>query len=166
MVEEETTSLDIANYFIEKSSNSEGITHLKLQKLVYCAQGWWLAYAKEGLVEGKLFNELPQAWNYGPVYEFLYGVLKVSKQHYQPIQLEPLQEPKASLPERTQKFLDWVYARYQSVSGIGMTDLTHKEGTPWHAVTKGGKEVKFAQAISESLIAEEFSSLLVELRGK
>lgn len=64
---------DVARLFIEiaASRNKDGggdlMTNLRLQKLLYFAQGWHLArYGKP------LFNEPIDAWKYGPVVPAVY----------------------------------------------------------------------------------------------
>ena len=70
------SAIDIAIWFILKNNAEvleheatnddyevyEGITHLKLQKLLYYAQGVCLA-----ITGNTLFNEEIQAWQHGPV---------------------------------------------------------------------------------------------------
>ena len=56
------TCLDVAEYFLSKSEVDAGdvITNLKLQKLVYYAQGFSLAINNR-----PLFNEQIRAWQHG-----------------------------------------------------------------------------------------------------
>lgn len=44
------------------------LTPMKLQKILYYLQAWHIAYFDKKL----LFEELPQAWNSGPVYETIF----------------------------------------------------------------------------------------------
>ena len=67
------TCFDVADYFLSKTDEEAGdvISNLKLQKLVYYAQGFTLA------VTGKpLFNEEIEAWQHGPVVPDLYHKYK------------------------------------------------------------------------------------------
>jgi uncharacterized phage-associated protein len=68
-----TTVFQVADYFLAKSDTSDGdrITHLKLQKLVYYAQGFTIA-----ILDRPLFEELIMAWKHGPVCEALYNKYK------------------------------------------------------------------------------------------
>jgi uncharacterized phage-associated protein len=63
--------LAAANFLIIEFGKVRGIEHMKLQKLVYCAHGWWLT-----AFDSSFLNERPQIWRYGPVFESLYHVLK------------------------------------------------------------------------------------------
>lgn len=68
------TAIDIANYFLVLVNREEGdaITHLKLQKLLYFAQGASLV-----LLNKPLFNEPLKAWPYGPVSQSVFNQFKV-----------------------------------------------------------------------------------------
>lgn len=81
--------VNVANYFLllnkrryEKISSEDDkdsrfqteadmITHLKLQKLVYYAQGLYLAYFNK-----PLFTQSVEAWRHGPVVNDLYHIFK------------------------------------------------------------------------------------------
>ena len=63
------TCYDIAKYFLAQADEEIGdlISNLKLQKLVYYAQGFYLALHDEAL-----FPEDIEAWTHGPVVPVLY----------------------------------------------------------------------------------------------
>lgn len=63
------TALDVATWFLGNIDRSAGdsITHLKLQKLVYYAQAWSLAF-----LDKPMFDEDIQAWAHGPVAPSVY----------------------------------------------------------------------------------------------
>jgi uncharacterized phage-associated protein len=65
--------LALANEFIVRFKPGEGIEHMKLQKLVYCANGWWLVFNPNQ----PLVNKAPEVWKFGPVFPSLYHVMKV-----------------------------------------------------------------------------------------
>src|SRR5690625_7450110 len=64
---------EIADYFIELSTpgTKENITNLKLQKLLYYAQGEYVAHNEESNDE-ILFNDRIEAWKHGPVVPEVY----------------------------------------------------------------------------------------------
>jgi hypothetical protein len=62
--------LALANEFIVMSA-SRGAEHMKLQKLVYFAYGWWLTGHSD-----RITTEPPQVWKFGPVFESLYHELR------------------------------------------------------------------------------------------
>lgn len=162
------TPLAVANTFIEKFGASGGIEHMKLQKLVYCAYGWWLAVNEPGNV---LTSEGPEMWKHGPVFDSLYRSLKVfgSRAITQP----KSNRPDAAAPivdpddEHTRSFIDWVWGRYGHLSGFALSDMTHKEGTPWSRVAKeNGYRVPRNMEIPDDYIREEFTQLLEGLNGR
>ena len=64
----------IANYFLGLAdAEKKPISHLKIQKLVYIAHGWYLAIKGEPLVG----DEYAEAWQYGPVFPSLYHEFKI-----------------------------------------------------------------------------------------
>jgi len=64
MTEFQTNVFDIADYILQKQGP---MSAMKLQKLVYYAQAWSLAWT-----DTPLFNEDIQAWSKGPVVPALY----------------------------------------------------------------------------------------------
>ena len=64
---------DVANWFLAKADYEAGdvITPLKLQKLLYYAQGWTLA-----ILNKNLFEEDFQAWTHGPAIPSIYRKYK------------------------------------------------------------------------------------------
>ena len=68
---------DVADFFINlASADQDSLTHLKLQKLCYYAQGWHLA------LQGKpLFAARLEAWAHGPVAPVLYDRFKPIRYH-------------------------------------------------------------------------------------
>lgn len=117
---------EIANYFIwrenENEEFGENITNLKLQKLVYYAQGFHLAWYGE-----PLFPDSIEAWAHGPVVPPLYF-------KYQKYGAKPLTTPEgfdpAAINNETRRLLDEVYQVYGQYSAWGLRNLTHEE-VPW-----------------------------------
>jgi uncharacterized phage-associated protein len=66
-------AIDVANYFLSKADPEAGdvISNLKLQKLLYYAQGFHLAIYGE-----RLFIEQIKAWKHGPVVPDIYHHFK------------------------------------------------------------------------------------------
>lgn len=122
------TSQDVANYFLVKASRDddneerEGITHLKLQKLVYYAQGFYLA--TKGV---PLFEEDIVAWKHGPVVRALFDTYKGCGSS--PIDAPADFDPQ-SIPGDVRDFLDEVYEVYGQFSAWRLREMTH-EDPPW-----------------------------------
>jgi uncharacterized phage-associated protein len=97
-----------------------GITHLKLQKLLYYAQGAALALTGEPLFDDEIY-----AWKHGPVVLSVYQAYKKHKDA--PI----LPKHKATtLPTFQQQFVSEVYAKYRRFDASDLVRMTHKE-QPW-----------------------------------
>lgn len=120
------TAQDVANYFIwrvnEDEDSGDNITNLKLQKLVYYAQGFNLAWYGE-----PLFPEPIEAWTHGPVVRSLY--FDYSSYGANPIPT-PVDFDPASIDSRTRQLLEEVYSVYGQYSAWGLRNLTHDE-PPW-----------------------------------
>ena len=71
----------IANWFLSNIDRESGdsITHLKLQKLLYYAQAWYMVLT-ENESEPILFEEKIEAWTHGPVVREVYN--KYSEMRY------------------------------------------------------------------------------------
>ena len=107
------------------------ITHLKLQKLFYFAQGWHLACIKKSL-----FDEDLQAWDHGPVVFPLYkkcrgaGPYNVIKQDLFPKKTEKITGESLEL-------LKAVFKQYKQYSGTALEFISHQH-KPWQiAYSKG-----------------------------
>ena len=119
------TAHDVANYFLSLVDEEAGdsLSNLKLQKLVYYAQGFQLA-----LTGKPLFPEQIEAWEHGPVVSSLY---RNFKQHG----AEQIPAPEGGV-DRSQyspeiaDLLDEVYSVYGQFSASKLRGMTHEE-PPW-----------------------------------
>lgn len=86
----ENTARQVADYVIAfLAEHGDPTTNLKLQKLLYYSQAWYLA-----LYDLPLFDDRIEAWVHGPVVPPVYGAFKGKE--WQPI--VPMAMPK--LPEK------------------------------------------------------------------
>ncbi|MBF9052338.1 DUF4065 domain-containing protein [Roseobacter sp. HKCCD9010] len=100
------------------------LTPMQLMKLVYISYGWFLAMRGE-----KLFHDRIEAWKYGPVIPNLYHATKHFRGDIIPhtmISNAPLTHPEM------ENFIGGVVDGYADYSGIALSNLTHRSGTPWH----------------------------------
>jgi uncharacterized phage-associated protein len=112
---------DIASYILQLSAdNGDKITPLKLEKLLYYAQGTYLALTHETLFEDEVL-----AWKHGPVIYSIYK--KYQKYGDSPI---PLEETMSELDEQTEAIISAVYTKYREFSPWQLVDKTHQE-SPW-----------------------------------
>lgn len=141
---------NIAEYFLVLGAE-EGdlISNLKIQKLVYYAQGFHLALNDEAL-----FNEPIKAWEHGPVVPSLYHDFKEHGSN--PISPDPDFDT-TSIDEDTQDVLNEVYAVYGQFSAWKLRNMTHDE-PPWRdAYAKAP-----GTTIPRQALKEYFQTRLVE----
>lgn len=145
----------IADYFLSLAEPETGdaMTHLRLQKLAYYAQGWHLALTGRPLFP----NEL-EAWPHGPVSPALFSRFKGYK-----FDIIPRTEIKADLSKidsATRKILDDVWRVYGQFTAKRLEEMTHSE-RPWIEARAGlAPEEKSNNKISQNVMREYFSSVL------
>jgi uncharacterized phage-associated protein len=136
------TAAHIARYFIWRvnldAEYGENISNLRLQKLLYYAQGFSLAL--RGI---PLFDEPIEAWAHGPVVRALF--LDYSGFGAQPLPTPQNVDPN-EFDSETRELLEEVYSVYGQFSAWGLRNLTHEE-SPWQD-TPPGEEIEH-QAMRE-----------------
>lgn len=152
--------LAIANSFISRFQHGIGIEHMKLQKLVYCANGWWLAFHPQQ----PLVNEAPQVWKFGPVFPSLYKVLRVyGRAPIKTVQSRSPFDPPDTVDDNdadTHRLIDWVWSRYGHLSSFALSDMTHRKGTAWYRVaSERNFVVPEGLGIPTEYISEEFRGI-------
>lgn len=137
---------NVAEYFLCKSEPEVGdfISNLKLQKLVYYAQGFHLA-----MHGNPLFDEQILAWEHGPVVEKLYHYYK---EHGASAIPPPEKFDTEIFSPQQKELLDDVYKVYGQFSAWKLRNMTHSE-RPWIETTYG-------QPISNDLMAEFFKDYI------
>ena len=121
---------DVANYFLSLCDEDAGdlISNLKLQKLVYYAQGFHLAISGE-----PLFDEKIMAWEHGPVIPQLYHKYK----EYKACAIPPDENFDIStIPPSSRELLDEVYSVLGQFSAWKLRNMTHEE-PPWKEAYEG-----------------------------
>jgi uncharacterized phage-associated protein len=117
----------IADNFIKLASKDKlPLTHMKLQKLLYIANGIHLAKYSEPLIKESI-----ETWAYGPVISSVYHVFKIfgsSKVTFNPI-AEFTPDEKLT-PEAKQSVLD-AWSVGKDISGIQLSNWTHDKDSPW-----------------------------------
>ncbi|MGJ0580403.1 Panacea domain-containing protein [Xenorhabdus bovienii] len=118
------TCFDVANYFLACSNEESGdtISNLKLQKLVYYAQGFSLV-----LLEKPLFEEPIEAWMHGPVVPAIYRKYRKHGNQALPI---PARLDLATFSDDEKDLLDEVYSVFGQFSAWKLRNMTHEEA-PW-----------------------------------
>lgn len=118
----------IAKYFLFRAAQDEELlTNLKLQKLLYYAQGFSLA-----IFDKPLFNESIESWTHGPVVPDIYHAYKEHAAN----PLPPILELDFSLDDETKELLNEVYSVYGQFTAFALRNMTHQE-PPWIQTPSG-----------------------------
>lgn len=122
----------------------EEVTPLALQKLLYYAQGIYLA-----TYDAPLFEEDCQAWVHGPVYETVYGMFRDFK--FNPIDDERfavLRGQHGYLKREAIAVLDVVLESFGQYSGKMLEGITHQEA-PWLEARQEAEPSERTQLVME-----------------
>ncbi len=137
------SSIAIANYFLKLAEREkEKMTHMRLQKLVYIAHGWYL-----GLYEEPILSETVEAWRWGPVFPVLYAEFK----HYGSasittpgtVPMNDNEEEEVVQEDDLKEFLGVIWDRYKEYEPMELSSLTHQPGTPWQQTMGADPQNKY-----------------------
>ena len=145
-MEKQITAEDISNYILTLTDADSGdtISHLKLQKLLYYTQGFYLA-----MKHRPLFREKIMAWNHGPVINEIYNKYKGNGNN--PLFADAdFQETK--IDETLKEFIHEIYQVFGQFSAWRLREMTHSEPT-W-------KNTLQSQEITHESMIEYFSTQL------
>jgi uncharacterized phage-associated protein len=124
-----TSIFDVAICFLKIVDRDSGstITPLKLQKLLYYAQGWYLA-----INDRELFKEDFEAWAHGPANPAIYD-------KYKKYGRDSIDYPNenSKIANGVLDFLYTIWSTYGIYDGKYLENLTHSE-TPWIEARKKG----------------------------
>ncbi|MCH8046564.1 MAG: DUF4065 domain-containing protein [Planctomycetes bacterium] len=115
----------VARYFIvlaASESEPDFLTHMRLQKLLYYAQGWSLA-----LRDRPMFPERIEAWAHGPVVRDLYK--EYADFGDVPISLDSINAT-TDLTDDDMQFVRAVWDAYKGYSTTSLRAMSHSE-LPW-----------------------------------
>ena len=121
------TADNVARWFLSRNNlkffaeDTEFISNLKLQKLLYYAQGMNLA-----LYDKPLFNEPIVAWEHGPVVESVYQIYKINGSQG----ITEFEPPEETFTEDEEDTLQFTQNSFGQFSAWKLRDMTHNE-TPW-----------------------------------
>ncbi len=136
---------DVAQCFLylDGTNEGDGISNLKLQKLVYYAQGFYSA-----IFDKTLFDEEIHAWTHGPVVPELYHQYK----HHGSNHIPPIDKfDTNSLTKEEIELIEEVYEVFGQYSAWKLRNMTHEE-SPWLAHEAD------AGVIPKEVIAEYFKT--------
>lgn len=124
------SAMQVANAFIQKAQEGKipNLTPMKLQKLLFFAQSWYLKNNKS-----RLFNDEFIRWPYGPVVQSVYYAFAKNRG------TEIKHKAKNSLGvdfdfrlnREDEFFLDELINAYGEYTGWQLSDMTHAQGGAW-----------------------------------
>ncbi len=143
------TAKNVANYFLMINDPDVGelISNLKVQKLVYYAQGFYLA-----IYDKTLFKDPIEAWEHGPVVRELYNHFKKYESNHIPPPVDF--DYKKIFNKKQIKVLQEVYNVYGQYSAWKLRQLTHSE-PPWQKTARN-------EEISIPLMKKYFKTQLLD----
>ncbi len=161
--------LDMAKYTILRLlQNGNSITPLKLQKVLYYLQAWYMVYFHKEL----LFDNQPEAWVNGPVYRSVYDEYKLMGMYDQfsmsDFGLEPDDVPNVlnglkdsmNLSGRGWNLVEDVLRHYGSMSQDRLVFLTHSQA-PWNEARRGAQPFAYSeQKISFNSMYDYYSQAI------
>ena len=125
-------AIKVANKLLEIADlNGDLITNLKLQKLLYYAQAFYLVNNNGD----KLFDDDIQAWKYGPVVPKVYHEYKSCNSF--PILFKDVKDKSFNFSNNQLIFLDEFASEFFSFSATELVTRTHTE-QPWITAFKKG----------------------------
>ena len=167
---------DIARYTVLRlTQNGNSICPLKLQKVLYYMQAWYMVYFNR---ENTLFDDVPEAWVNGPVYRSVYNAYK-DVGMYDQIPLAKVGSSEESLEKDTEalyrkmglnkeetEFIEAVYKHYGSMSHDRLVFLTHSQ-RPWNEARKGLEPFEYGnQEISLDTMYQYYTGIKSMRDGK
>lgn len=134
-------AIDVARYFIalnadECKDEKSDLSKLKIQKLLYYAQGYYLA-----LYNKPLFDEKILAWEHGPVVKEVYmGLQSKTNEIFIPTETYKMRADEIKkLKKNDKELIEDVFQLMGQYSAWKLRDKTHQED-PWVDNYKKGKK--------------------------
>lgn len=126
-------ALDIAKYLICKFNNeNKTITQLKLQKLLYFIEAYYMAYYDKD----SLYKEEFYAWTYGPVIKEVYEKYKVFMSD---AIIEDDCDNTTILDQDVEESIDTICSTFGNLTAYDLIKITHMQGSPWFQTFKPKK---------------------------
>ena len=150
------SAFQVAKAYLELAAagdEADPISNLRLQKLLYYAQGWSLA-----LREKALFPERIEAWALGPVVPEVYHYLKPHGSGAVPAEAIFV----GLIDEDEGLFVASVWGTYKVFSASKLSEMTHSE-EPWR---KARGNLAPSDASSEEITAESLRNYFLSRARK
>ncbi len=154
-----TSVFDVAYYILQ--SIGDDVTTMKLQKLCYYAQAWYMVW-NDG---NHLFEEDFQAWDNGPVCRELFnvhkGLFSISSELLEKNVGRKIDLQSHSFTEEETNAIDSIIDFYGKHSGAWLSELSHIED-PWKKTRfniKVKKGTRCKEVITKGLMLSYYKSL-------
>lgn len=125
----------VADYVIIRLNADEKVNliNLKLQKLLYYIQAWYLGIQKEEFINCEF-----EAWVHGPVSRELYDRFKNHRSLYSFITISDVinKNPENEIDKNDIDFINYILDNYAGYSGSELELMTHEED-PWKNARAG-----------------------------
>ena len=153
------SAIEVANEIIRVSrEKGKSISNMKLQKLLYLAQGIHLALKSDT----PLFSDPVEAWKYGPVIPSVYHKFKIYFSGDIPAD-HPFTGGTVPLDAEQKKLIGRVVELYGDLSAISLSNFTHLPESPWSAVYNADT---FSAEIPPPAIATYFRDWIEKAKQK
>lgn len=166
IMKEKYKAIDFANWFLwynevqklefcdDNYDVYEGLTHLKIQKLLYFADGVNLAINDKPLFEEKIY-----AWQHGPVVKDVYTILSKYGRDEIPFDSANFEKIKRmNENEELHNLLVMVYDSYAGYTAWQLREKSHVVGGPWQITVD---TVGMQKEIKTDLIRNYFQKNIV-----
>jgi uncharacterized phage-associated protein len=146
--------LAIANEFLRRRASTSWPPQMLIQKLAYIAHGWNLAINNQPLI-----NELPEAWDNGPVFREIWDHVRDNGYRgpnctlLNPVTKTEIRE---DLTPSEVAVIEHVWTKYKDFSAGKLSRLTHEPNTPW-------SKAYFERGRNASLANDEIKDHYVQL---
>ena len=154
------SAVDVSNEIIRVAHETgRSISNMKLQKLLYLAQGIHLALNNDT----PLFEDSIEAWKYGPVVPSVYHKFKIYFSGEIPAN-HPFSIEDSQLSVNHKKLIRRVVELYGGLSAISLSNFTHLPDSPWSPVYND--TANSSAEITTSSISTYFKSWIAKAKQK
>jgi uncharacterized phage-associated protein len=119
------TAMEVARYLLHLNNEepeNDPLTHMRLQKLLYYCQGWFL-----GMRDAALFDDRIEAWTHGPVVPNVYRMF--ADYDGDPIPRHQGRDA-VEIASDHKDFIKRIWDHYKRFSATELRRMTHNE-QPW-----------------------------------
>ena len=149
------SSVDVAKYIVARANKEKlGINITKVQKLLYIAYGAYLVACPE---DGRLTDEHPQAWPFGPVFPTTRN--RLLKIDLRSIDINSSAMSELNNDELLSELITFVFKGFGTWDASQLTQWSHKPQSPWDK-TVSMEGFKWGMQIPDEYILPYFTSII------